>query len=77
MCERGLNCKQELIHITIFAGFTAHMVIGYYYCLLKLSLALAYFSTLQSLLASFGVILALLCQSIMSEMTRICHEDAT
>ena len=36
-----------------------------------------YFSDLQSLLASVGVILALVCQPITSEITYIYHEDAT
>ena len=32
-----MNCKQELIHITIFAGFTAHLANGYYLCYVLVS----------------------------------------
>ena len=73
-----LICKRELIHIRIFAGFTAYMVNSYHLYLLQPSPAMAYFSPLPRLLLSVGVILALWCQSFTSEMTvsRICHVTA-
>ena len=72
--QMGADSHNDLCRIYCTHGKWLLLVLN---CFLQPSPAVAHFSSLQSFLASVGVILALWCESFTSEMTRMYHENAT